>query len=501
MESLSTYRQVIWNHAGKGADLALTYATSVVLARALGIGEFGTYAGAMSLVQLFVVIAAWGLEGTIVRFLSLPEYSTGQRTFLVRRALLLRVAAVTIPCALLVSSPAMFSRWLQADAARLASSVAAFCVARSIIPLLTSVLVARRHIVWWSTSTIIVRSTELLAAVAFLYQQPTVDTVFLVFAGTGLLHALLLLRRSGVAGTEATVSLGPVASFSTTFWTNNILDYVLGRYGDIFLLGFLAVARAHIASYDVAFSLGQIASMALSLGVGGILLSRLSALHGENPLAADALFGSGIKILSLVQIPLLAFLVFHGPRLVSSLYPFQYAEAGALIQGIAGFRILARLFGGGENADFLLAIGKPRSLVNCTLAAAGTNLLLDIVLIPHLGAFGAVIGTGSAGIVASFVSMRVIRRQRSVVVPAASWVWSVAVSCAIAGATTVIPPLPLGGDSVLSATACLAGMWFVLRYSRAFSEEDMTHVLRALRVLRLPVDDAAYDSPVHKEQL
>lgn len=43
-EHRATFESALWNHAGKVAEYALVYITSVVIARALGVERNGTFA-------------------------------------------------------------------------------------------------------------------------------------------------------------------------------------------------------------------------------------------------------------------------------------------------------------------------------------------------------------------------------------------------------------------------------------------------------------------------
>jgi len=82
------------------------------------------------------------------------------------------------------------------------------------------------------------------------------------------------------------------------------------------------------------------------------------------------------------------------------------------VQVLAGFRIAARLFGGGENAEFLLTLGKVVAVVSFGIGSAVVNIAGDVLLIPHYGAMGAVAATGAANLlvtIGTYVKVRQIR--------------------------------------------------------------------------------------------
>jgi O-antigen/teichoic acid export membrane protein len=264
---------------------------------------------------------------------------------------------------------------------------------------------------------------------------------------------------------------------------NNGLDFVLGRYGDVLLLGVFAVGTVGIAAYDVGYSLMQVAGLILTVGISGVFISTLTSRFAESAESADSLYASAVRIISVMQIPLFALLCFHADEMISLLYSDRYAAAVPLVQGFAVFRIVARLFGGGENADYLLAIGKPDRLIRCTAAAALTNLLLDIVLIPLFGPAGAVIATGLGAIVASGSSHLVLRRERGIRLSVGAWAAVSIVCLSLSALSRVAAGLSPWASLGLAGATCFGGTIWVVAWSGAFPSEDRLHFNRIIHSL------------------
>jgi O-antigen/teichoic acid export membrane protein len=484
VKNSDSYRQVLWNHFGKGADLALTYATSLVLARSFELHTYGIFANAGTVAQLLLVVGGWGIEAALVRFLSVPDLRSGQSTFLVRRAVVLRTASLVVPGMLIIVLPGLLSPWMPAGGQDVALVLVLYSIVRSLVPLLTAVLVTGRRLAWWSATTVGVRLLELALSLTLLSRYPGVLNALLLFTVTGGLHCLLLSFRAGITGSEERVDTTAIRRFSGIMWLKTGMDFVMGRYGDLLLLGLLGAGPVAAALYDVSYSLAQIASMAMTLGLTGVLMSRMSFHSSQNTSDAESLFLSGVRIQTLLQIPVYAVLVVHAGSVVSLLYGVKYAAATGLLRTIAALRLVGRAFGGGENSEFLLVNDKPGSVVWTTAAAAGVNLILDILLIPRLGVLGAVIGGGIGGFAGTLLTFLVIRKTMSIQYSMLAWFHLAAVCGVIAGATGFLPAtLPLL-DLAIPLLVCFLAAWLVFRYSSAFTEADRGHVARMFAAIR-----------------
>jgi len=101
-----------------------------------------------------------------------------------------------------------------------------------------------------------------------------------------------------------------------------------------------------------------------------------------------------------------------------------------LLQGMVAFRIVARLFGGGENAEFLLAKGMVTQLVVISLIGSGVNVALNLILIPLWLGVGAVIAGGLGNLVANILAWRLVFSVSRARIQVGFWTKMVAVSVA-----------------------------------------------------------------------
>jgi O-antigen/teichoic acid export membrane protein len=170
------------------------------------------------------------------------------------------------------------------------------------------------------------------------------------------------------------------------------------------LLANLHPDRTQASLFDVAYSVAQLASMAMTVGLSGVMFATFSRLAVENQQKMDRFYEFSIRIISLLTVPVFCFIIANAESVLHVLYSSPYATAAPVIVGIVAFRVVARLFGGPENAEYLLSRGKVGTVVSLGIASAGVNVILNVLLIPRLGALGSVIAGGTASILASMLA-------------------------------------------------------------------------------------------------
>ncbi|MBM2841784.1 MAG: Polysacc synt protein, partial [Bacteroidetes bacterium] len=126
------------------------------------------------------------------------------------------------------------------------------------------------------------------------------------------------------------------------------------------------------------------------------------------------------------------------------MYSSRYLAATGFIQGIAAFRIVGRLFGGPENAEFLLARSEVSKLVGIGIIGAIVNVGLDLLLIPSLCATGAVVGSGIGNLAVNLLGAFAVYKSSSERIQWKFWLKIVSVTCATSFVCSiVIPPTNL----------------------------------------------------------
>ncbi len=407
------------------AEYACLYASSVVIARGLGVEGNGLYAGLTSLMQGLLVASAIGADAALNKHI--PQMA-GEDAAAGARSLLWRTLAVRLGLLVLVGATGivlapLFAHPLAGSFQKYGIILLCYSIVRAATQLMGVALVASFRPAANAVVTVAVRALELSLLLMLASRGLTIEAILRLLALTGALQVmgLLFFGRPVLAGKWSRMPIWPVFTFGILFWINSIVDFFLGRFGDVFLLSILLADRAPASLYDVASSLNQAAFLATTAGFAGLSLARLAGLATTAPDRMNEFYSTLVRLISLFTIPLLAFLLFHSEPVIGMLYSSDYAVAGSVLQILVLFRLGARLFGGGENAEYLLAKGRVIPLVIVGLAAAAINIGLDLLLIPLLQARGAALASGTANLLVNALGWNLVRRERGPRLQTAFW--------------------------------------------------------------------------------
>jgi len=410
-----------WNFIGKIGDAAGLFAVNIVVARSLGVHEYGVYAFLMSTAQLVLTLGSAGLDTALTRHI--PLLDPGSRhsaiRYLLRRLLILRTAivlmvfvatsiALGLPSAI-PASPFLGCLFL-----------GGFVLFRSVAQMLGWAMIAQLETRVPTIIVVVVRAVEILGVLVLASLDLQILLVLGYLTATGLLQVCLLARlcKPSLRGAETRVPLRPVVTFGGIYFVNVLVDYFLGRYGDVLFLTKLLPESASAGLYDAGAGIVQAAALAATAGFGGVTFALFSGFSPQGGGSIERMrdfYLVLVRVLSTVTIPIFVLLLIDPAPLVQLLFSERFVQAAPVVQVLAGFRIAARLFGGGENAEFLLTLGKVVAVVSFGIGSAVVNIAGDVLLIPHYGAMGAVAATGAANLlvtIGTYVKVRQISGAR-----------------------------------------------------------------------------------------
>lgn len=442
----TTFRSALWNHAGKILEYMLMYLTSVLIARGLGVQENGVFVGLFSVSQFLLVFMSFGLEVSLNKHVPQLEGEARMERlrFILRGALAIRVTAVLVLAAVLYGSTLLFEGLLPHTLSSFLWVLLAYTGVRSIVSLLSVVLTAELQTRATAAINVLTRGVEVAVIGLMVSGGMTTSRVFVVILSTATfqLACYIVAARTRLFGKTERIVVLPIILFGGVYWINTAVEYFLGRQGDVLFLTMLLPDSSQASLYDVAFSIGQWASLSMTVGLGSITLATFAklALRGIEPV--ERFYAFMIRIKSLLSIPLYAFTLFNAGSVLFVLYSPRYLAASGLVQAIAAFRIFSRLFGGPENAEFLLSRGQVTKLVAIGAVGALVNVGLDLLLIPRLGALGAVMGSGLGNLMANVLGGAAVYRTSAARI---QWQFWLKVSMATSAASLVVaaltPPL------------------------------------------------------------
>lgn len=182
-----------------------------------------------------------------------------------------------------------------------------------------------------------------------------------------------------------------MADYGFSMGAGGILSLVIWHYPEVFFIGWLWEGREgverEIAWYTLAIGL---AALPLRLGkiLGGSLLPAFADVYGSgDPEAFRRGYHRATVLSAMVALPIAAVLIASAPVLVRALFPESLHGAALPFQLVMIPAIFMALHQAGGAA--LPALEGHRFYLLSTLALAPICILLNLLLVPRLGAVGA----------------------------------------------------------------------------------------------------------------
>lgn len=417
----ATAEGYLWNHAGKVLEYVLLFVIAVFIARGLGVEANGVYASLVSFAQLLVVLSSLSLESSLNRFIPQlsaldPETRRPRLRFMLRRVFFTRGVLLLLVLLAALLAVSLLEPFMPEGILRYFWVLAGYAVVRSFLPLLGMVFLAQLQTALLARIAVAVRAIELAGIAAMTATGTmTVNSLMVFLACTGALQAAYLLYagRGDLLGNAEPLPMKPLFAFGALYWINAVMEFFLGRQGDVLFLTMLLQSPVPASMYNVAFTVVLLAAQGLTLGLGGITLTSFSRLAATSPEKMDKFYGFLVRVISLLVVPVLVFVFFNAGSIVVLLFSNAFSGAAPLVQWMVIFRLLGRPFGGAENADYLLAEGRVMDLVRIGITGAAVNVVLDLLLIPGLLTMGAVIGSGCAALTVNILGYLHVRGRRN----------------------------------------------------------------------------------------
>ena len=469
------------------AEVGFTLVLTLIFVRALGPQLYGEYAFIVSAASLGAIILSFGQSETLGRFVAdfVAKGATPQLRYLMRVFVAVRLSGLAVgslalalwhqQLAAALNLPLLADYWLP---------VAALLAGQVVIELATSYAYARLR----SRSVAVARTAGqvlaivLFAALALSGWRDPVSATLAVVASYLLTTLILLLGGMAkllIQGQGAPFNLRPVVSFSLGAWGANIFTMGLAGQIDVLLLSGFGKGATEIALYSVATLVFVKLGVLLSGWSSTAVPSFAETLARNGLEEVKALFGVYVRVHLL-----LAMLVYPPVALLSSqivTYAFGagYAGAADLMALYGGFWIASSFLFSGISLALLFALNCQREALIVRVIAGMLNILLDVLLIPPLGALGAIIATGTANALASLGDFVVAARRLHGVYP-----WGFALRIGAAALAAAAPALLLQPGNLVAVAFVLVLYYLVFMVivfaSKPFGVLDAEQVERLI---------------------
>jgi O-antigen/teichoic acid export membrane protein len=402
-------RNVGWMFVGQGAGYVLRIVYFVLIARALGVTQYGIVAAAFALVTLGAQYSRLGSGMVLLRYVSGDH---GKFSVYWGNVL---VTTLTISALITIALQLLAPHILNAEAASLVvfTSVAS-CIFEQLTISSTQVFQAFQRMRFTALLNLLTSLLRTMAAAALL---------FCVHQATAMEWVVLSMIVSGLAAVAAFVAVW--VSFGRPRWdsqlfraragegveyafassTNSVYDDVdktmLSHYGMNAAVGIYAMAYRVIEMATMPITSIQLAAEPRLFALGSERMQE-SAHLGRRLMSRSVLVSLAISVFLFVVAPVL-------PMLVGR----DFAEGVSALRWlclIPVFRSVHHITG-----SVLMCAGRQRSRTINQLIAAALNFLLNLWLIPHYGWHGAAWASlftdGSLGVLNWTVLQVALRRD------------------------------------------------------------------------------------------
>jgi O-antigen/teichoic acid export membrane protein len=483
-------RNAVFAMATQLSTAAFTAVLTIYLVRALGPSAFGTFALATGITGLVLRPSDLGTTQSAARFIAERHGNREAILGVLGMALRTRLATATAMAVLLFALAGPISSlygvpellWPLRGAA-----VSLF--GQSIFRFAAVIFIAMRRTATGFVLTVSESAIEFTASVVLVALGAGATGAafgraigYVCGAVLGVLALARFLARSPLFGTGPS----PVPRREFVAYAGALL-IVVGVYTAYTQIDLLLIG-AYLGTHAVGIFAAPLRLIAF-LGYPGLALSQALAprlaRHPEQAPQIRALI-RGIRYIIIVQAGLLAFVATWAGPITQVALGSQFAASAGVLRALSPFVFLTGL--GPVLVAPLNYMGEARRRIPIAIATLVANVILDVILIPQMGLYGAVVGTSFA--YAVYVGAHFWLARRIIGLPIARLAVSAVRSLTAAAAMALV--LIGIGTSDLSAVQWVAGILLggvafagVLILSRELSFSEFralaTRPLQALR--------------------
>lgn len=399
---------VLWSQLGRVGEVGLSLLFTIFIVRTLSEASFGAYNTVVTFISLTTYVLSLGLSDGLLRFVPVVKAEHPQAPFwLFRRILLIRSLACLAMVLVIGLARTWIALWLnqpvfESDTWLIILLVIIYNLVELVNSFYTALLQVGRNVLIRLLSQL---TNLLLALFFFKLVGPSEKLLIICLALSNLLTLVLGFVRiikpvwsSHIASNRPLFQsqLHKVYSYSRDLWLINLITIGLLGHVDIFLLALLSGNSLAVPYYSLA---------ALLISRFYLLISAWST--SLNSITSTVLTEKGLEgleryfvycyrfSLPIHLIPMVGLAALSVP-LTNLVFGSRYEPVALLIVLFVAQNVLDALLGVTMCSSFINTLGRQKLDLIWRCVFSLLNLILDIILIPYLGAMGAVIATTTA---------------------------------------------------------------------------------------------------------
>ena len=399
----TTQRKILASAGVQVSSRALTLLVGILWARTLGAEGYGVYSYALAVMAFLALPAEAGVPNLLMREVAAAEERNdgGLLKGAILRGTQFVAFAAVVTTMLGFAGLSIFTEWGRTD------RVFTFVVMLFLIPIaamlktLNYALMGLDRVVKAQTLELFVRPATVLAILTVLLilrpaviTPPIAMTIQVAAVLFSLALAVVLIKRHTPAFAR---NATPV--FRSRRWLRSILPFTLiggalaiNAHTDVVMLGWFAEAY-EVGIYRVAVQVSTLIGFGLSI-VSSVVTPQFSRLYvAKSVVRLQEHVTKFTRITILITLPLVFILILQGEVLLRRLFGAEFASAYPVLLILCASQCGTALFGLG--GPLLSMTGFEAHLSKMIWVAASVNAVLNLVLIPYLGAVGAALATAT----------------------------------------------------------------------------------------------------------
>ena len=373
--------------------MACSSITAFLVAASLTRSDYGAYAIVFGIQVVLVMALDMGLTSALARYVAQGRATTG----LVIRVATARLLLISVAALVVLVAPSLVPAIDSSQLAHVLPALAALVIAQSLVAFFFGVLPSLRRIRLLLLVTVLQPLAELALVLRVRAGDGGAEDMVLATTYAGLAVSaiawVVLLAPGRAASSDVPAgpeseraSLSMVARYGREIFVVSLLIAVVGQV-DQFVIGWFH-PLAEVAPYALAIKVSALLA-APAITIAGIVAPRIA---GAGP-AAQALYRQWLAFLLVFTFGASLAIAVLGPQLFGVIGEDYVGDAPLLWWMVPFFVLAAAAPLPSITLNQTGHAGSRRRIAAITLAI---NAVLDLSLVPWMGAYGAVVGTTAA---------------------------------------------------------------------------------------------------------
>lgn len=466
-------------------ELGLSFVAKVLLAQILGKVTYGSLSIGIVMAANLSTIFVLGMNTGLARYL--PMYDGGPQ----RRGVLVSAYQVVVPVALLVGLLVFvfaepIAQYVVRDRS-VAPVIRVFAVATPFATLLKLNLGAIRgtkaalpKVLVRNIAQPVARFALILLALYMGYRAYGVGVAYLAaYLVAALLALYYVHRRTPLLSRGEWVPMHrELLDYSAPLAVMAVASLIVTGVGiDSFMIAYFA-ETAQVGDYNVIVPAANLMVITVS-AVSFLFMPIMSELQAEGAESEMArLFEVVTKWIVLGTLPIFAVFLFFPGQFLALTFGSEYSTAALSLSVLSvGYFVHAAV---GPNKRVLNSIGETRLVMWDNIAAAGVNVVFNLLLVPPYGLLGAALGTMAAYVTVNALYSYHVYRTTGMHPFSESLVRPTAAALVVIGGASLLAKstVTIDGFGLIALAVFLAPFYvLVVLWAGAVDEEEVILVL------------------------